>query len=314
METIQITTKYRPINFSEVLGNEKAVKALADAVSGALPPHVYLLSGMTGCGKTTLARIIAREFNSSILEIDAATNSGIEDMRQLAEMSVYKPITGESSKMYIIDEIQNLSPKAFQPLLKLSEGLPEFVYMAFCTTDLHKVPAALQNRCYHVALKPLKAKEIEELIGMVAEIEKWEVDNDVFNAIVQASGGSARLALSVLQAGHGCKSRDELSEIIAQVESENSPVVKLCQYLIKGGKDWPQISRMLEQIEDPEEGISHACSYLTKAMTRSEDKQAHDIWLIIQCLSENRAIWDRRIQLYAGIGKYLFGRGIEEPF
>jgi DNA polymerase-3 subunit gamma/tau len=248
-ETNQIITKYRPINFSEVLGNEKIIQALNTTIHGPTPPHCFLLTGITGCGKTTISRIIAKEMNASILEVDAATTGSVEDMRQLVEMAQYKPITAEPNRMYIIDECQNLSgAKSFQPMLKLAESLPEFLYLAFCTTEPQKVPAALQNRCYHIALKPLKSKDIEELLTTVCEVEKWDVSNDVFNCIVQASGGSARLALSLLQAGYTAKTREELSEIIAEVESENSPVIKLCQLLIKGNKNWPQISRLLEQI------------------------------------------------------------------
>ena len=96
-------------------------------------------------------------------------------------------------------------------------------------------------------------------------------------------------------------------EITAGVEAENSPTIKLCQYMIKGGKNWPQISRLLAQIDDPEEAIVHMCNYFTTVIAKSEEQQAKDIWYMIQALSENRAIWDKRIQLYAGIGKWLWG-------
>jgi DNA polymerase III gamma/tau subunit len=306
-----LITKYRPINFDEVIGNELCIQKLKETLKTDSRPHSYLFTGPSGIGKTTLARILGKEFDAFIQEIDAASHSGVENTREIVESSKFKSIMNESSKLLIIDEAHNLSAKAWEPLLKLLEDPPSYFYIVLCSTELAKIPQTIKNRCYHVPLKPLKSREIENLLADVCEIEKWEVNGDVFNAIIPASGGSARLALSILQAGHSCTSREELATIIAEVESENSPVIKLCQYLIKGGKDWPQISRMLEQIEDPDEGIAHACNYLAKAMTRSEERQADQIWRIIQCLSENRAIWDKRIQLYAGIGKYLFGA---EPF
>lgn len=311
MNVEPLITKFRPITFDEVLGNQGPIKALREAVGREGRPHCYLFTGPPGIGKTTLARIVAKELDSSVTELDGGTSGGVADTRLICETAIYKPITGKARHMIIIDECQGLSKDAWKPLLKLLEDPPSYLYFALCTTEPEKVNAAIVTRCHPVRLKPLKRGEIEELLELVISIEKWEVDNDVFNAIVVASQGSARMSLSILEAGHSCVSREELSTIVSKVESENSPIIQLCQLLIKGNKEWKTISQLLEAVEEPEEAIAHACSYLARAMTRSEERQADNIWRIIQCLSENRAIWDKRIQLYAGIGKHLFG---SEPF
>lgn len=311
LATAPLITKYRPQSFQECIGNEVAIRALAQAVDSPSRPHTYLFLGPSGVGKTTLARIIAKHINAFISEMDAATNSGVDDTRRIVEMAGFKPVNEKPSCMIIIDECHALSKNAWQPLLKLTEEPPPYIYIALCTTEAQKVPDTIKTRGYPVALKSLKPFEIEELLNLVIEFENWTVDNSVFQGIVQAANGSARMALSILQAGHALANREELSQVIAKVESEDNPAVKLANFLIRGGTNWRSIAGYLKEIDDEAEAITIIARSFSTAMSRSEEEQAKQIFRMLQCFT-NTTNWDARIQLYAAIGKILWG--IQIPF
>lgn len=311
MQDQTLITKYRPEGFEEMYGNELVVKALADAISLPTCPHSFLFSGPSGTGKTTLALILGKKFDSAINEIDVATNNSVESTRNLAEMVKFKPITEHKSLMVILNECHNYNNKGFEPLLDVLERPPNYLYTALTTTRLDKVPAAIKNRCYHVALKPVKPFDLEELIATVAEFEKWPLQPGILQALVRAANGSPRMALSMLQAGHAAQDVTQLAQIVADVESEDDPCIKLCQYLMKNGKNWRTVIGFLEKIEDPDEAIMDMTSYLSSSMVKCEEEHARDIWRLIRAISESQGTWDKRVQLFSGIGKILWGT---EPF
>lgn len=308
----QLILKYRPITFDEVLGNKLAVEKLAEAVKTPTRPHGYIFSGSTGIGKTTLARIVAEAVNASVTELCAALNSSIDDTRALVEGTGFVPITVKPNRMIIIDEAHNLSKKAWEPLLKLIEEPPSYIYIAICTTEYDSIPDAVRKgRCYNVQLKPLKTQEIENLVQLVSDVEGWKVENDVFAAICQAANGSARYALSILQAGHSVKTRDELAQVVATVESEDNPMLQLCGYLIKGGRAWIQVAKYLERVDEPEAALMLACRYFTNALPRSQEVQAKEIYRLLRAFTDTHFSYDKKVQLYSAVGKVLWG---EVPF
>lgn len=301
-----LITKFRPISFDEVMGNKVVVKALEEAIKDASHPHAFLFTGHTGVGKTTLARIIATKINASLEEISAGTDGGIDEMRRLVDRSGIKPIWGNPYHLVIIDECHALTKAAWSSLLVLLEEPPPHLYFALCTTEANKVPEAIKGRCYSVTLKKLKLQELSDLLILVCEVEQWTVQGDVFNAITVAADGSARKALSILHAGHAVANAKELYDIIETVEAEGTPAVELCQYLIKGGRNWNIISKTLKGIEDEEAAIAVMGRYLTGAMARSEDQQAKEIYVLLRAFTETTN-WDKKIQLYAAVGKMLWG-------
>lgn len=306
-DNTQLITKYRPDDFDVVIGNELVVKALADAVASQSRPHAYLFTGTTGIGKTTLARIIAKKVDATVEEICAATQSSVDDTRRIVEVSGYKPITGKD-KLIIIDECHNLSKKGWEPLLKLTEDPPPYLYLALCTTEVQDVPATIKSRCYPVTLKPVKPFELQQLIRLIAELEGWQVESDIFQAIVQAAQGSVRKALVVLQAGHALKSKEELSQIVADVESEDNPAVKLAQALLKGVTSWKAISKLIEPLKDEEgEAVTTITRYLAGCLSRSEEEQAQHIYRLLRSFVETNT-YDHKIHLYTAIGKCLWGQ------
>lgn len=308
---LPLITKYRPQAFNEVVGNEVCIKALASAVKEKSRPHLYLFVGSSGIGKTTLARIIAKEIDAFVSEIDAASNSGVDDTRKIVEFAGFKPVNEKPNCMLIVDECHSLSKQAWNPLLKLTEEPPPYMYISLCTTDPQKIPDTIKTRAYPVPLKKLKPFEVEDVLNIAIELEEWNVENSVFQGIVQAADGSARMALSLLQAGHSLSSKEELSQVIAKVESESNPASKLANYLIKGGTNWRQISTLLGEIEDEGEAIGIISHSFTTAMKRSEDEQAKQLFRMLRCFTDTVS-YDNKIQLYAAIGKILWG--IQIPF
>lgn len=309
-DSTPLITKYRPQEFGQFLGNQLAVDKLSEALGSKTRPHAFLFTGPSGVGKTTLARIVAREVGTMPTEIDAASHSGIDEARQLVQEALFKPMNG-IGRTVIIDECHALSKPAWQALLKLLEEPPDWMYLCLCTTEIQKVPDTIKTRCYHVALKLLKPPEIEDLLAVVCDLEGWEVTDSTFQAIVQAATGQPRKALSILQAGHAVKDRNELAQIIAAVEGSESPVAELCGYLIKGGRNWRQVSRMLTELEDEDSAIEHATAYLAKAMVRSEEQQAADIYkLLAAFLHANNLSFDKKTNLVAALGEILYGHQV----
>lgn len=300
-----IINKYRPAAFDEVLGNEKGIASLRAAVTGGTCPHGFLFSGPSGIGKTTLARIIATEVNGQVEEMDAATNSGVDATKAIVELSNFTPLFCER-KVLIIDECHAISKQGWQPLLKLIEEPPAYLYIVLCTTELAKVPETIRTRCFHLALKPCKTNEIEDFVTTISEIEGWTVTNDVLMAIVQASTGQPRKALSLLQAGHLCTTRDELSQIVAAVESDSSPAIGLMQYLLTGGKHWGKVQGFLTAIEDDEEAWATATRFLLAVMLKSEEAKAQVAHRILDALTFPRSGFDRKAQFAVCITAYLW--------
>jgi DNA polymerase III gamma/tau subunit len=305
--SLPLITKCRPITFDECIGNKEVIQRLSEAVKSESRPHCYLFTGSSGIGKTTIARIIGHELKATIKDLDAASHNSVDDTRLLGQDAGFKPLTG-GNLIIIIDECHALSKQAWSPLLKLIEEPPDYLYIALCTTEKDKVPDTIKTRCYPVTLKNISLGEISGLVEVVAELEGWTVENNVFQSIVNSSEGSARRALSILQAGHACASKDELSKVVEDVDSDDNPAIKLAKYILKGGRNWKAISQHLEQLNgQEEEAIFTMSRYFAGALVRSEEAQAQEIYRILRSFTETDT-WDKRIHFYTAIGKVLWGQ------
>jgi len=223
-----LARKYRPGNFDELIGQSAMVQTLANAFRLGRIAQGFMLTGVRGVGKTTTARILARALNYEtkaggkeqgptidmpslgvhcqaimesrhvdVLEMDAASHTGVDDIREIIESTRYKPISARY-KVYIIDEVHMLSKSAFNALLKTLEEPPEHVKFIFATTEVQKVPVTVLSRCQRFDLKRV---EMEELIKHFARISKDEgavIDNEALALIAQAAQGSVRDGLSIL--------------------------------------------------------------------------------------------------------------------
>jgi len=221
-----LARKYRPQTFKDLIGQETLVKTLANALQHGRLAHAFVLTGVRGIGKTTTARIIAKGLNCvgadgnggptinpcgtcsnclsitedrhvDILEMDAASRTGVDDIREIIDGVRYKPV-GARYKIYIIDEVHMLSKNAFNALLKTLEEPPENVKFIFATTEIRKVPITVLSRCQRFDLRRISIEGLIDLFSTICEKENIQADSEALRLIARAADGSARDGLSLL--------------------------------------------------------------------------------------------------------------------
>jgi len=217
-----LALKYRPQVFEDLLGQNIAAETIFNSIRANKLPNAYLFTGIRGVGKTTIARIIAKSLNClngveklckndlcencnaitnsnhiDVLEMDAASKTGVDDVRDLIEFSRYGPTTAKY-KIFIIDEVHMLSKQAFNALLKTLEEPPEYLKFIFATTEIKKIPITVVSRCQRFDLSRVKSLELFEFIKKVKDKENGKVSDEALKLIVKISEGSVRDALSLL--------------------------------------------------------------------------------------------------------------------
>ncbi len=207
-----LARRYRSTDFDEVVGQEAIAKTLQNAIKLNRVAHAYLFCGTRGVGKTSMARIFAKALNggkddidaaimagkdSDVIEIDAASNSGVDNARELIANAAYRPLRGKR-KIYLIDEVHMLSNAAFNALLKTMEEPPEHVMFILATTDPQKVPATIQSRCQRFDFRNIPTAQIAEHLASVLKQEKVAADPELLFALAKLGNGSMRDSLSLL--------------------------------------------------------------------------------------------------------------------
>jgi DNA polymerase-3 subunit gamma/tau len=285
MSYLVLARKFRPQTFDDVIGQEHILQTLKNAISQGRIAHAYLFSGPRGCGKTTMARILAKALNCKnrtfvqpcgecqncieisrsssidVLEIDGASNNGIDEIRSLRE-NVKFASANSKYKVYIIDEAHQITTQAFNALLKTLEEPPEHVVFILATTEQHKIPITILSRCQKYRFKLIPTEQMIKSIKSIAQKENFEIDDDALNIVTTASGGSMRDALSLLdQAISSCSGkitgdyvRDLLGllpkDIIASVteniaKSEVQSIIKSVKQITEQGYNILQFARDL---------------------------------------------------------------------
>lgn len=201
MATTSLYRKYRPKTFDDVIGQGSIIKSLKKQLENNAPTHAYLFYGDRGLGKTTTARIFAASLGikeEDLYEIDAASNRGIDDIRQIKEGVSTRPFSSPY-KMYLIDEVHMLTKEAFNALLKTLEEPPSYVIFIMATTELHKVPITIKSRSQLYTFNKATDNDIKKLINKVAAAESIKLSDEDIQTLVQNAAGSYRDALSELQ-------------------------------------------------------------------------------------------------------------------
>ena len=220
-----LALKYRPQVFEDLIGQDIVAETIINSIKADKLPNAYLFTGIRGVGKTTTARIVAKSLNClngienlcknelcenceaitnsnhiDVLEMDAASKTGVDDVRDLIEFSRYGP-TSSKYKIFIIDEVHMLSKQAFNALLKTLEEPPEYLKFIFATTEIKKIPITVVSRCQRFDLSRIKSLELFDFIKKIKDKEKGNVSDDALKLIVKISEGSVRDALSLLDRG-----------------------------------------------------------------------------------------------------------------
>ena len=279
--------KWRPQTFSDVIGQEHITSTLAHEIESGKVSHAYLFTGSRGTGKTTCARIFAKAINcldphdgepcleceickdadngtlSDIIEIDAASNSKVDDIRELREGVVYTPERCKY-KVYIIDEVHMLSAGAFNALLKTMEEPPPHVKFILATTEIHKVPATIVSRCQHFDFHRIRNEDIVSRLMYIASQEGFTLHEDAAGMIARLSDGGMRDALSLLDqcvayenditldvvsSASGIAGRDYLFDILEKIaEKDAAGALRVVDKLYDMSKDLKVLAGELLEI------------------------------------------------------------------
>jgi DNA polymerase-3 subunit gamma/tau len=207
-----LARRYRSQGFDEVVGQKPIAQTLENAIRTGRVAHAYLFCGTRGVGKTSMARIFAKALNggskavdeaimagkdTDVVEIDAASNTGVDNVRDLISSAAYRPLRGPY-KIYIIDEVHMLSNQAFNALLKTMEEPPEYVKFILCTTESHKVPATIQSRCQRFDFRNIPAARIADHLKAVVAKEGLDAEPELIHSVARLGNGSMRDALSLM--------------------------------------------------------------------------------------------------------------------
>ncbi len=274
MSSQSLYLRWRPQTFSEVVGQDHVSRTLQNALREGRISHAYLFSGPRGTGKTSMARILAKAVNClnedvharpdntcdicravnegrliDLIEIDAASNTGVDDIRDLRDKVAFRP-TIARYKIYIIDEVHMLSNSAFNALLKTLEEPPEHVIFVLATTEPHKIPATVLSRCQRFDFRRLSVSEIEGRLAQIAQEEGVQVEEGTLALIARSAGGGMRDAISLLDQlisyGGGRITREQVMELLGAVDEAR--IARLIGAV--GGKEKGAALRILSEMVD----------------------------------------------------------------
>ena len=257
-----LALKYRPQTFDDLIGQDIVAETISNSIKANKVPNAYLFTGIRGIGKTTTARIVAKSLNCSngkeslckddlcencaaisnsnhidVLEMDAASKTGVDDVRDLIEFSRYGP-TSAKYKIFIIDEVHMLSKQAFNALLKTLEEPPEYLKFIFATTEIKKIPITVVSRCQRFDLSRIKSQELFDFIKNIKDKENGKASDDALRLIIKISEGSVRDALSLLDRALLTLDKDKELDLVSAQKIfgyfDKSQLISLFQLILEG--------------------------------------------------------------------------------
>ncbi len=363
MSYIVLARKWRPQDFDDLIGQEAVVKTIKNALATEKTAHAYLFSGPRGVGKTSAARILAKALNCSgtqskkpcgtcqnckaitngssmdVFEIDGASNTGVDDVRELREAVKYAPASGKY-KIYIIDEIHMLSTQAFNALLKTLEEPPPHVIFIFATTEPKKVPSTILSRCQHHSFRKISKSQIKERLLKIAAAENIGIKTTAVEIISRTADGSMRDALTILDKASsfsedisdhdlqillGLSETDTILNISESILSGNiSKTLSLIKELTESGHDLRPIVRELVEhfrnvaivqiVQNPNEFLEFTEEEVQRLQQQASSISIEELTLILteflKLETEVRSSENPRYALELGLLKMSFIKGM----
>lgn len=257
---MSLYNKYRPSSLEEIQGNTSAKRSLSSIIDRGEIPHAILLQGPRGCGKTTLARIMAKAVKCSdrdIQELDIGSFGGVAEIKTIKQRVKHKPMDGPT-RVWILDEVHGLkSEQARNAMLKVLEEPPSYVYFFLCTTDPQKLTATIKSRCTPVSVGPLNEKQTIRWLKIICRGEQTRVPGKVLQEVYNASLGHPRDALSILETLLGLDPED--MEGVALEEAKKRNIGFELAKAIWDGASWKEISSIIKNIDEEPESVRRIC-------------------------------------------------------
>jgi DNA polymerase-3 subunit gamma/tau len=283
-ERKELELKYRPLEFKEFFGFEKEIESILSILH---TKHTYLFYGPRGCGKTTLGRLLAYELgikDIDIKEIDAASNTGVDDARKIRENAQFSPMASKH-KIYIIDEFHRLTGNAEDALLKLFEEPPPHCYFVLCTSEIDKVRTTIKSRCAKYEVKPLTTAESKELLDWITDSEKLDIPDEVKFSIIDKCECIPREMIIALDMIKNMKDPKDAIDLI-QSTGGKKEIADLCWALLNGDK-WEKVAEILKAIPDEAENVRYGVLGIMNSMLLKNDKRCAKIALIMDYFMES---------------------------
>lgn len=274
----------------------KFASDVVEAYLRAVPPTARIIAKEVGCGK------------DGLIEIDAASTSGIDDIRALTDKLRYRGFGESPTRAVIIDEAHRLSKPAFDGLLLITEQPPEHVYFFLCSTEPDKIPKAILTRGVNYELRRVRDDDIFELLVSVVRAEDLDTPDRVLDAVTFAADGSPRAALTMLAKVSHCDDRKEAEDLL-QWAGENAEVVELCRMLVRNQLTWGRLTKTLTELKETVTAESIriiVTNYLNAVLMNCSDDEAPRLLDILESFSKPGNQSDKLAPVLIAFGRYIF--------
>ena len=280
--------KYRPTLLKQIIGQPEVVKTLKGMIDSNRVPHAIMLSGPTGVGKTTIARILQNKLkcdDTDFFEINCAANGGIDKIREIQTRTGCAPMSG-GARIWYLDEAHKVSGGGMEASLKMLEDVPPHVYFILATSEPDKILKTVRGRCTELKLRKLTETELAQVVNSVLEKESKKISTSVLSTLTEAADGSARKALVLLDQIIGLDTDEEKIEAIRSQDAKRQ-AYELMKLLVFKGGSWTEVCKILKGIEEEPETIRRQMLGLAAKALLDDPKYKARAFNVIQAFECN---------------------------